>query len=410
LFCVYHRWDGEHGRVLAIDRLDWVGERMTVLGASTTPQPAPAPPTFAGFYGEHEDGLGEGWTCTTQGGAQWSVREGEARQETVAEGARASARCDARAASFILEVSLRALDAEAQRGAFGVALLRDDEESALRFLLEPETGEARVDWQAEDGTRADVRFALPSDFAPRAFHLLRVVVDNACVTISLDERVVRWQGTLKAAPDSAALVTTEGARAAFKGFELTHGWEELFTQTERTLAARGWQHNSEGWHVQDDLLRFDDREGRPNAAIVKGTLLESYELVVNVRLEPEPAPGNGCYGFYPAYVVGAAEQEQLITVEREGGAEGECALVLRSLRDDSNRESWPLPASFDPSVMQQFRFRKQGGRLAIWWEAAPLGEISTTTEATAIGLYAQRARVACDMVRVTALRTVTSDK
>ena len=30
--------DGERGRVLAIDRLDWVGERMTVLGATDTPR------------------------------------------------------------------------------------------------------------------------------------------------------------------------------------------------------------------------------------------------------------------------------------------------------------------------------------------------------------------------------------
>ncbi|MCA1555081.1 MAG: glycoside hydrolase family 43 protein, partial [Acidobacteria bacterium] len=76
LFCVYHRWDGERGRVLAIDRLDWVGERLIVLGASCTPQFAPTPPTFAAFSGEHEDNLGEGWTCEAAGVGRWSVREG----------------------------------------------------------------------------------------------------------------------------------------------------------------------------------------------------------------------------------------------------------------------------------------------------------------------------------------------
>ena len=40
LWCVYHRWDGGE-RVLAIDRLDWVGGRLVVLGPSTEPQPAP---------------------------------------------------------------------------------------------------------------------------------------------------------------------------------------------------------------------------------------------------------------------------------------------------------------------------------------------------------------------------------
>lgn len=414
MFCVYHRWDGERGRVLAIDRLDWVGERMTVLGATTTPQPAPQLPTFAGFSGEHENGLGEGWTCATAAGARWSVGAGEARQESAHEGASASARCNARASSFICEVSLRALDVDAPGGqaasgqtggAFGVALVRGDE-SALRFLLEPGAGEVRVDWLAEDGARAERRFALPADFAPRAFHSLRVVVDNSWATIFLDERVVRWQGTLNVAPDSAALVTTEGARAAFRGFELTHGWEELFTQPERTLAARGWQHNLEGWRLEDDLLRFDDPEGRNGVINRRGLLLESSELVVNVRLEREGLRDTGCYGFYPAYSGGGAtadEHDPLITVERAGGAEGRWALVIRSLKDASQVEARPLPESFDPFVMQQFRFRKQGGRLAIHWEATPLGEIDTTTEATAIGLYAHRARVAYDMVRLTAL-------
>jgi GH43 family beta-xylosidase len=410
LFCVYHRWDGERGRVLAIDRLDWAGERMTVLGATTTPQPAPTPPTFTGFYGEHENDLGEGWTCAAKG--RWSVSACEARYEPAAheksapgmarEVARASASCKVHASSFILEVSLRALDRDVA-GAFGVALMSDDE-SVLQFLLEPGTGEARLDQRATDGERARVSFALPADFEPRAFHLLRVVVDNAHATIFLDERVVRWQGTLNAAPDSVALVAEGRGRAAFKGFELTIGWEELFTQPERTLAERGWQTSLAGWRLQDDLLRFDDSEGR-DGSITRGPLLESYEFVVNVRLESERGRGEGCYGFHPAHGGDAidADTERRITVER-GGANERWAVVVRNSKDASIEESWPLPEAFDPFVMQQFRFRKQAGRLAVQWEATPLGEINTTREATAIGLYAHRARVACDMVRVTALK------
>ncbi|HJR06488.1 MAG TPA: glycoside hydrolase family 43 protein [Pyrinomonadaceae bacterium] len=413
LFCVYHRWDGERGRVLAIDRLDFVGERMTVLGATTTPQPAPTPPTFAGFEGEHAESLGESWTCA---GGRWSVYDGEARQSASAQGA-ASARCGVRASSFVLEVSLRAEEDASVEGAFGVALFGGDV-CVLRFLLEPRALEARVEWQAnggaqaEDGAHAETRFALPADFEPRAFHLLRVVVDEGFVTIFLDERVVRWQGTPNVAPDSAALVT-EGAAASFKGFELTIGWEELFTQPERSLSARGWQRvggeGEEGWRLEDGLLRFDDAEGS-NRIITRGPLLEAYELVVNVRLEQEHLRGTGCYGFYPAYSDGgASEHDPLFTVERDGGeGSSRWALVIRSLKNTSIAESWPLPDAFDPFTMQQFRFRKQGGRLSIQCEATPLGEINTTREATGVGLYAHRATVAYDMVRVTG--TVTSDK
>ncbi|HZG54450.1 MAG TPA: glycoside hydrolase family 43 protein, partial [Pyrinomonadaceae bacterium] len=169
LFCVYHAWDGENGRVLAIDRLDWVGERMTVLGATTTPQPAPPRPTLAFISGARSRGLGAGWTCE---GGRWSVGEGEAWQESATAGA-ASARYDAGAASFLLEVSLRARaedgagETTASAGAFGVALWREDER-ALQFTLEPETNEARVNWPAADGAPAETRFALPADFDARA--------------------------------------------------------------------------------------------------------------------------------------------------------------------------------------------------------------------------------------------------
>ncbi|HEX8130240.1 MAG TPA: glycoside hydrolase family 43 protein [Pyrinomonadaceae bacterium] len=405
LFCVYHRWDGERGRVLAIDRLDWVGERMTVLGATTTPQPAPRRPTFAGFSGEREGVLGEAWTCAGDG--RWSVREGEARQERA--GASASAHCAAGASSFLAEVSLRALDAgdaggagdegDAAAGAFGVALLKDGAR-ALEFMIAPGANEARVAWLTADGAREETRFALPPDFEARALHLLRAEMDGRQATISLDERVVRWQGTLNVAADRVALVT-EGAAAAFKGFELTGGWEELFMRPEPSLAERGWHEDGEGWELKDNLLRFDDVEGR-DSVIAKGQPLESYELVVNVRLEREHARGTGCYGFRPAY--GAKDFDLLFTIERDGATGDVWTLVARKSKSDPVVESWPLPATFDPFDMQQFRFRKQHGRLAIAWEATPLGDTDISAEATGVGLYAHRAAVAFDMVRVTALK------
>ncbi|HLL13528.1 MAG TPA: glycoside hydrolase family 43 protein [Pyrinomonadaceae bacterium] len=407
LFCVYHAWDGEHGRVLAIDRLDWVGERMTVLGATTTPQPAPPAPTFKGFSGDPDGDLGEAWTC--EGDGRWSVREGEARQESATAGARASARCEAGASSFLVEVSLRALyagDAAGDAGgvaagAFGVALSKNGE-PALQFTIEPGANEARLSLPAAGGARAvETRFALPADFEPRALHLVRAEVDDHFATIFLDERVVRWQGTLNVAPNRVALVT-EGTPAAFKGFELTEGWEELFMQPERSLSERGWRQAGEAWQLKDNLLRSAGTQGR-DRIITRAPSLGSYELIVNVRLEREPSGAMGCYGFRPTY--GAKDFDLLFTVEREGAGDG-WRLIARncendSLENDSIVESWPLPASFDPFVMQQFRFRKQHGRLAVGWEATPLGDTDATAEATGVGLYAHRASVAFDMVRVT---------
>jgi GH43 family beta-xylosidase len=53
LYCVYHRWSPDlSARVLAIDPLDWAGERLLVLGPTTTAQPAPNPPTISDLPGE----------------------------------------------------------------------------------------------------------------------------------------------------------------------------------------------------------------------------------------------------------------------------------------------------------------------------------------------------------------------
>jgi hypothetical protein len=66
-------------------------------------------------------------------------------------------------------------------------------------------------------------------------------------------------------------------------------------------------------------------------------------------------------------------------------------------------EAFPLPESFNPCIDQQFRFRKEQGRLELWWETWPAGAMEAPRAATRVGLYAQRAVAAFDMVRVTAL-------
>jgi GH43 family beta-xylosidase len=48
LYCVYHRWSADlKERVMAIDPLDWAGERMLILGPTTTPQPGPIQPAVS---------------------------------------------------------------------------------------------------------------------------------------------------------------------------------------------------------------------------------------------------------------------------------------------------------------------------------------------------------------------------
>ncbi len=393
LFCVYHRW-AEEGRVLAIDRLDWAGERMIVLGPSTTPQPAPFPPNFEDLFDtERVEKLGDGWRCA---GGRWSARNGEAVQEDEAGKVSSEARCLTTASNFVAEVTLRALAGHSKGGAFGVSLRaigeRDaesvDESAALEILLEPETRRVVLASKKFNSSTPPVFAKLSPDFDFSAFHLLRVEIDERCVSLRLDEASFRWQGRMGVHGGTSIALVTRGMSAAFRGFGLTIGWEELFMDGE--LDARGWQASETDkrkWYVKDRQLWYAPEAGE-RGATWKGTPLENYEMVVSARLERGRTEGGG-YGFFPASDLDGARSPWLSLSKIDGG----WALQLREATTIRNFEAdtadariFPLPASFDPFEHQHFRFTKQGGELRLQWEAELLGVIEAPRGATRIGL------------------------
>lgn len=303
LYCVYHRWsDDASARVLCIDPLDWAGERMLVLGPSTSPRPIHRP-TVEGLAG---------------GGAI----------------------VEAGASSFLCEVTARSPEPS---GRYGLALY----------------GETGLLFEA----------LLPSGFDPAVFHHFRLEVDGPEVSVQVDGTAARWRSRLNGPASRVALVS-EGAPAEFPGFALTVGWEDLF-EDERELL---------DWQVRGGEARVG--EGRlllaPAADVVRitrGPALAGYCLVVNARLE---AGSGGGYLFFPAL---------------DAAGEGP-ALALGDL---------PLPAGFDPSIDQQFRFWKRDGRVEVSWEGRPLGAVDAPAGPTVVGLGARDGRVSFEMVRVTAL-------
>jgi GH43 family beta-xylosidase len=379
LFCVYHRWaKGE--RALAIDPLDWAGERMLVLGPSTEPRPAPLAPTFADFFdAPGADRLGPGWTCA---GGRWSVNDGAAQQRDA--DSVGTAEYIVPTESFVAEVSLRALD-DLSGGRYGLAL-RD----TLMALLAPAQGQLLI--RLRHGAEwVEERLPLPAGFDARADHLLRVEVDAGRAVVALDDVEARWSGRL--APERALrsiALATEQSAAAFAGFALTAGWQHLFEQPGLSPADLGWRADGDGWRLDGAQLVFSG----PQGSIAKGPSLDAYELAINARLVSRDRPG-GCYGFYPATQPG--EPGPLFTVE--AAADG---WALRCY-EPAGEQAWPLPTGFDPASYQQFRFRKQAGRLSFAWEAHALGEIAISADPARVGLFARGATAAFDMVRVTAI-------
>lgn len=382
MYCVYHRWvddslGGAKGRVLAIDRLDWTGDRLLVLGPSHTPQAAPIPPTIRGF-----DAPGPYAAHLT--GGRWQLTGDEARQTSVKQ--RSEARWELPAPQFTLEVTLRA--EPPANGAYGVVLIGERNRFA-QFGIRPADG---VLLAAVRGAQRG--HPLPADFDPTVDHLLRCDVDGRRVTLMLDNLASRWRLKLPFEPFDVA-VFTDGLAATFAAPEITLGWEELFDGPETSAADLDWE-GDEGWTVADGGLRSPDMSAEPTM-IAKMVPAESYELVVNVRLV-EAAAGGG-YGIAPA--LSADHGGPLVTVERT--ADGWALTAGGEDAAPGEDVQWPLPHGFAATAWQQWRLRVQGGRVAVALEGQPVGELALSRPGTHVGVAASGARVACEMVRVTTL-------
>ncbi|HEX7974262.1 MAG TPA: family 43 glycosylhydrolase, partial [Anaerolineales bacterium] len=408
LWCVYHRWmpvKQESGqetseRVMAVDRLEWIGDRLAVLGPSSTPQPAPLAPGLAYFKpGDPDSEAGLDPAFRIMGGGRWRMQDGWAVQENTRPGVLSETSLALPAESFVLELVMRMLLPEHSRpGAYGFVLDGGEIEDLCLSLLprtsRPNTATAAIGSGSDEHTAP-----LPAAFTPQAGHLFRLEVNGLLARLQVDGQPC-WQGRLEAAPTRLALFT-RGMAAAFSGLELTPGWQDEFSPPFTDLEALGWR-TPEGapaeqaaWQVRDGRLWRTALDGEPGI-FARGPALEAYEWVVNLRLEQASA---GSYGFYPALTGGSLSPASGPLLELLGGSRP-WSLVQRS---PQGGRVFELPPGFDPYSDQQFRFRKQGDRLQINWQAQELGETSVESGPCRVGLYARRAAVSVELSRVTAI-------
>lgn len=378
LFCIYHRWveEPEPGRVLAIDRLDWDGAGMVVLGPTTTPQPRPQPPTRAYFMGGDPAGesltvagLGPDWT--TQGG-RWEQRGGAAVQASEDLAEISTAHLALESDAFLLEVTVQALSAgpppEAGRGTYGLHL-EGEAGQLFSLALHPGGGSLEAAAELQAGGEAQT-LALPASFLAGVDHLLRLEVDGMQARLAMDG-LPWWNGTLAGTPQQLALFT-RGMAASFSACELSLGWEELFSGPELGAA---WEFGAgtdpAAWQVREEQLWHT---GAAPGALFRAMPAGDFELVVNVRM------GAGGYGFFV-------------------GSTG--PLLLEQRANGWALADWRLPEGFDPYAYQHFRFWKRGDRVKVQWQGEVLGEMEVTGQVERVGLYARGEGVAFDMVRLT---------
>jgi hypothetical protein len=379
LYAVYHRWT-DNGRVLAIDRMDFAGgARIFIDGATHTPQAAPFKPQILDFFDERST---ENWKVVS---GAWRASDNQIISES---SEKSELLCQARAKSFLCETWAKAF--ENGKGSFGVCL-KNEETVVFKFLLAPDEKRASAVW-LENGVERSENFALAEDFDFQAFHLLRVEVDYLSLKISLDENAVRFEKILDSFAPRISLLS-ENSRAAFSGFALTAGFEDLFENAD--LEKRGWRKISESgeWRIEDENLLITSRNAG-ETILCKETPSGDFELALNFRLS-EIFHEDFQIGFYPLF--GEAGGRAFFSIAKTSEN------WILKVETGGETEELVLPENFSPDVFHQFRFLKTGGKIVLRFETLTLGIIDAPPDSGKIALSVRNASVAFDMARFTVL-------
>lgn len=221
LFCVYHviKPQGPFERVMAIDRLEWVGDRLVVLGPTYQPQPAPIQAASLLTLPMQASGQGH-WLQQTPK----TLRFAGAGYGQVS--------FPIKPAPFLFQVYLRS-DAE----SYGIAL-----QLAGSDLLRMQVSPQYQHWKMKiSGLGQEVLLPLVKDFQPDAYHLLQVEVNGRRIKVTLSGQT--WLGLLPAQVESLILFA-EGQQQRVVDFtapDLVYGYQDDFYQEPGTLSDLGWE-------------------------------------------------------------------------------------------------------------------------------------------------------------------------
>jgi GH43 family beta-xylosidase len=357
-WCVYHQWNQERtGRVLSIDRVDWVGEEMIVLGPTTDLQELPAQPSINLRMPSSQLIDPNGTTFVIAADCDLSKEGGD---------------------SLILLTQSQQLRLRLEQQS--VKLARGGNELATLSL--PVT---------IGGFTASSAFRIQLVCNHRALELK--IEGQSLLSMELAEPVVQ--------------VEIANEQRTVQHFILSHGFEDLFTEGD--LESLGWIESAENARakISEGQLELDGMS--EDHVLVKSAPSENYELVVNAKLthcDLKGSPRAIAYGIYPCLPDSDEEigAYPLIAVKRVAPENGDPNVANWTLQaiSPSLRTMFSLPENFDPSHYQQFRFRKRGATLHIMLGTQEIGTLDVPELSRNVGLFAGGCEAAFEMVRLIA--------
>lgn len=348
-FCIYHSWvDGR--RVMSIDRLDFVGERMILLGPTMTPQRKPFNPSGVPFLYESAQG--------------WCIFE------TVS-------------ANFLLKAMFR-LEARDGSIEFDISTAGGRKIASIDFRSDT----ARFD--SESGTTE--LLAYPDGVSPSEFQDFDIESNGGSAILLLNGH--RWREFEMPVPDETIRIAVSCTAARILSLDLTEGYLDLF---ENKIAPE-----SIGWTTSEarGILRISAKrlvvqnqstsaaDDRPVIA-VKGDYFEAFEFAANI-CSVGPFPGSRrAYGF--AFL----SESNMIAMQLNILTTG--MLEMRTENDEATEI--PLPFPISPADLHQFRFVKIRQSLEIDCEGAMLAKIKIGSQRGRMGIVSYGSDLSIEMVR-----------
>ncbi|TJY41007.1 DUF1080 domain-containing protein [Cohnella pontilimi] len=186
-YIVYHNLEGPGVvgplRHMNLDRIAWIGDRLTVWGPTSFPQPAPALPSFYDHF--ERDDIGKAWKPAGEG--SWSV---STKQGLLADSA-------GKGLSFLLsdqkteddftaEFHWQIVDGNAKSGA-GAVFSYKDEKNYGTVLFDPNSREMTAEIRRNGVVAASGKARMPDGYDFGQLHLLRVEKSGASIRLYADE-------------------------------------------------------------------------------------------------------------------------------------------------------------------------------------------------------------------------------
>lgn len=360
LYCVYHRWT-EAGRVMAIDRLDFAGDRIFVVGATHTPQPAPfsqvsnnAPSDRDGGWNSHDDAIS-------------SRAKGSSRL-----------RLDDLSPSFLLELTWSFTEVAGHAGLFGVEFESGSEHT--RLSLDSMTNSVSI----VRGQNEMIVATLPAEFDWTANHLLAIEADHLQLNIKID--YLKLEDMLLDAPLGSVVLFSEDRSVRLAGMDVTHGFEELF---EKKLPL-----DDNGWNIECDGP-FEQKDAEFVASPIHGMLLrkgpgyQQVELAANFRV----VDNENRRGEFGLKLFGDDDEEIFrlsIDLERHSTIAGSGSVHS-------------LPDNFQLGQYHQLRVIKTTGNALCYVDDVLVDQVRVPDVPTSCGVFSEGVHIAIEMVRVTSI-------